>query len=148
MIQVHVARRINGLEEYLILKRSEGEDVYPGIWQVITGTIEANERAQEAALRELFEEAGLRPLEFFCVPFVASFFSTRQNQLQHVPVFAAIVDASAEVVLSEEHAEYRWLSFDEAVTILPFPCHKDGTKFVKDEILNNIQSELFRIQLS
>lgn len=146
MIQVHVARRRNDMTEYLILKRSDDEDIYPGIWQVVTGMIEPNESAQEAALRELHEEAGLRASEFYCLPYITSFFSIRRNQLQHVPVFAAIVSDDAEVILSDEHSEFKWLSFEEAMKILPFPSHKDGTKVMKEYVLENEEATLFSVK--
>jgi dihydroneopterin triphosphate diphosphatase len=146
MIQVHVARRRGDMTEYLVLKRSDDEDIYPGIWQVVTGMIEPDESAQQAAHRELHEEAGLRPSEFYCLPYIASFFSIRRNEVQHVPVFAAIVSEDAEVTLSEEHSEFRWVSFDEAIKILPFPSHKDGTKVMKDYVVENTQREIFRVR--
>ncbi len=145
MIQVHVARRRNDRIEYLVLKRSDDEDIYPGIWQIVTGMIEPAESAQEAALRELHEEAGLRPTKFYCLPYITSFYSMRRNQVQHVPVFAAIVEENAVVTLSDEHSEYKWISFDEAIKILPFPSHKDGTKVMKDYVVENPKRDLFRV---
>lgn len=145
MIQVHVARHTGAKVEYLALKRSDDEDIYPGIWQVVTGMIEPNESAQGAALRELHEEAGLKPDEFYCLPYIASFFSIRRNQVQHVPVFAAIIGENAVVTLSEEHSEYKWVSFGEAMKILPFPSHKDGTKVLKDYIIESPEKDLFRV---
>lgn len=145
MIQVHVARRTGEKVEYLVIKRSDHEDIYPGIWQVVTGMIEPDESAQEAALRELHEEAGLRPAEFYCLPYVASFFSIRRNQVQHVPVFAALVEENVTVTLSEEHSEYQWVSFEDAIQILPFPSHKDGTKVMKDYVIENPEKDLFRV---
>lgn len=145
MIQIHVARRTRDKVEYLIIKRSDGEDIYPGIWQVVTGMIEPDESAQEAAFRELHEETGLRPSELYCLPYITSFFSIRRNQLQHVPVFAVIVEESAVVTLSEEHSEYKWVGFDEAIGILPFPSHKDATKVLKDYVVENPERDLFRV---
>lgn len=145
MIQIHVARRRNESIEYLVMKRSDDEEIYPGIWQVVTGMIEPDESAQEAALRELHEESGLRPLEFYCLPYITSFFSIRRNQLQHVPVFAAIVDENAVVMLSDEHSEFKWVSFDEAIKLLPFPSHKDGTKVMREYVVENHQADLFKI---
>ena len=143
MVQVHIARRIGAEVEYLALKRSDDEDIYPGIWQVVTGMIEPAESAQEAALRELHEEVGLRPREFYCLPYITSFYSIRRNQVQHVPVFGAIVDEDAEVVLSDEHSVYKWVSYDEIVGLLPFPSHKEGTKVMRDYVVDNKNKHLF-----
>jgi dATP pyrophosphohydrolase len=145
MIQIHVARRYNDNVEYLVMKRSDNEDIYPGIWQVVTGMIEPDESAQEAALRELHEEAGLRPSELYCLPYITSFFSIRRNQLQHVPVFGVIVSEDDKVILSEEHSEFKWVSFDEAIKTLPFPSHKEATKIMKDYVVENPERDLFRV---
>ena len=51
-IQVHPFRRRDGGIEHLLLRRSPEEDLSPGVWQVVTGTIEAGEPALAAARRE------------------------------------------------------------------------------------------------
>jgi dATP pyrophosphohydrolase len=145
IIQVHMARHRNDTTEYLIIKRSDDREIYPGIWQVVTGMIEPNESAQQAALREFHEETGLRPLEFYCLPYITSFFSIRRNQLQHVPVFAAIVSDDAEVILSDEHSEFKWVSFEECLETLPFPSHKEATEVMREYIMDNHQANLFRV---
>jgi 8-oxo-dGTP pyrophosphatase MutT (NUDIX family) len=147
MIQVHVARNTSRGVEYLALKRADTLIRYPGIWQVITGGIESGETAPEAALRELEEEAGLVPKEFFSLPFVASFFSQRENRVQHVPVFAAIVSEAEVVRLSSEHTEYRWLAYEDILALLPFPSHKDATKIFREYIIEGKESDLFRVPL-
>jgi dihydroneopterin triphosphate diphosphatase len=48
--------------DYLLLRRVE--DYLKGTWQMISGGIKEGEKAYEAALRETFEETGLKPLAF------------------------------------------------------------------------------------
>jgi dATP pyrophosphohydrolase len=135
-IQLHIARRIHNKIEYLLLHRAADERVFPNIWQVVTGGIDNGEKASAAALREMKEETGLEPLVMWAVPYIASFYSVRRDEIEHVPVFAAIVDANDEVIISHEHQAYEWLSYDDTLTRLVFPSHKEGTEYVHRYIMN------------
>ncbi|HSJ54693.1 MAG TPA: NUDIX domain-containing protein, partial [Anaerolineae bacterium] len=48
----------------ILLLRRAGEHL-PGLWSQVAGGIESGERGWQAALRELAEETGLVPLDFF-----------------------------------------------------------------------------------
>ena len=49
----------NSSEAYLIQKRTESKDAWPGIWATTAGTIPAGEEPLSGAVRELEEELGL-----------------------------------------------------------------------------------------
>lgn len=134
-VQTHVVREGPHGTEYLVLKRADNETRYPGLWQVVTGGIESGESAIDAARRELQEETGLEAQQLFAAPIVASFFDARRDVIHLVPVFAALVPRDAQPRLSEEHQEFRWLTYDQAMEILVFPSHHDGTRIVHDYIL-------------
>ena len=51
--------------KYLLLKRAE-EKIYGGLWQCVTGKIEADEPAWKTAVRELKEETSIINVEFLC----------------------------------------------------------------------------------
>ncbi|MFA7229097.1 MAG: NUDIX domain-containing protein, partial [Melioribacteraceae bacterium] len=66
LIEAHIFRR-NGVDiEFLLLKRSPGEK-YPGLWQMVTGSVENGEKRYETALREIKEETGIVPIKFWIV---------------------------------------------------------------------------------
>ncbi len=113
MIEAHVFKRVNNKIKYLILKRSNNQ-IYPGVWQMVTGTIRKNEKAFETVLREIKEETLIQPERLWVVPFVNSFYSWQKDSICMVPVFCAEVEQNAGVVLSEEHSEYRWVDAEEA----------------------------------
>lgn len=106
--------RDDGTPQFLVLKRSPDIKIYPHIWQIVTGTIEENENAYECILREIKEETGIKPKRFFIFPKVNQFYSPYDDSVNLVPVF--IAEAANETVsISEEHSEYFWGSYDEAL---------------------------------
>ncbi len=118
LIEAHIFRQSsdNGIE-FLLLKRADGEK-YSNIWQMVTGSINKNEKAYQTALREIKEETGLSPIQFWVVPNVNSFYEPTRDYICHVPVFAALVDDNSSVMISEEHSEYKWVNLDEAKKLL------------------------------
>ena len=122
-VEVVVFRRTRDVISFLLLKRSPGKRPYPGIWQVVSGRKVATERATETALREVREETGVDPDGAWLLPFVNTFYSPDGDVVHSVPAFAAEVPESAEIVLSGEHSEYRWVSRAEAEVLVQWPSH-------------------------
>lgn len=120
--------------EYLLLRRSPGEKVYPDLWQFVTGSIENEETAVEAALREMAEETGLKPERFWVVPRVNMFYDPGRDAMNFLPVFAARVDAGTVPQLSGEHSEYKWCGYEEALGTLVWPGQRENLRIVRDFI--------------
>jgi 8-oxo-dGTP pyrophosphatase MutT (NUDIX family) len=55
------------------------------------------------------EETGLAPARLYNLSRVESFYQHRLDEVALVPVFAAIVPASASVRIGAEHDRYEWL---------------------------------------
>lgn len=127
------ARRAEGTR-VLVLRRAPDETQAPGIWQIVTGTLEGGETAQSGAVREVQEETGLRPLRMWTVPYVNSYFDRRRNAVQLMPWFAVEVDAAAAVRLSAEHREFQWVPFDRAAELMAWPGQRRGLRIVEEEI--------------
>jgi dATP pyrophosphohydrolase len=110
--------------KYLLLKRAE-EKIYGGLWQCVTGKIEADEPAWKTAVRELKEETGLTPINMFVADHVSQFYEANKNRMNLIPVFGIEVD-SDEVKLSDEHSKFVWADFDFAFKKLVWRGQKDG----------------------
>ncbi len=141
MIEAHIFKRVEDGIKYLILKRA-GNQIYPGIWQMVTGTIRENEKAYETALREIAEETSLRPKKMWVVPFVNSFYSHQKDSVCMVPVFCVETGSDAEVVLSAEHSEYKWVDVREAKELFAWDGQRKSLEVIH-QYLTEENSALF-----
>lgn len=148
IVEICAFKIVDGKPLYLLLKRAQSDELYPGIWQIITGVIEEGEHTVAAALRELGEETQLAPSRFWRLPFVNSFFDPVRDVIHLCPYFAAKVDPSAEPVLSGEHEGYEWCSFERAQSLLPWSGQRNGVRIVHDQCVQETEeSRLLEIDL-
>jgi 8-oxo-dGTP pyrophosphatase MutT (NUDIX family) len=106
----------------LALERAAGTRC-PGSWEIIHGKIEPGERYEDAALRELREEAGLAAERLLSIT-MHSFYLMPQRTVQLAAVFAAVVAPDARVTLGEEHCRHAWLTPSQARRRLSWPMEK------------------------
>lgn len=107
----------------LAMRRASGVRC-PGAWETVHGSIEPDERPEEAAVRELREETGL-PCERLYDVTVHGFYMHRTATIQLAIVFAAFVPPDAqEVTLGSEHDAAEWLTVDEAAERFFWPAER------------------------
>lgn len=133
-VEVCLFRVAGGVPSYLLLQRSNDEPLYPGMWQLITGTIQSGERAADAARRELIEETGLAIKKFWIVPFVNSFYAATEDAVHMSPFFAAETGVGSEPTLSDEHQGYVWCQREQAEKKLVWPGQREGLRIVHEYI--------------
>lgn len=121
--------------EYLLIRRAPDDPLYPGTWQFVSGRVEPGEKAHEAAFRELLEETGARPVRFWVVPCVNSFYDPHRDIVNLVVLFTAQLAGGFQVHLSPEHSIFEWLPYAEARRRLIWPGQRDCLDIVHQYIL-------------
>lgn len=135
MIEAHIFRVKKSKIEFLLLKRSEKE-IYPGLWQMVSGTIHEGETAYQTALREILEETNLLPQKMWVVPNINSFYSPEKNQISVLPIFTVQVKSNAKVKISDEHTEYKWLTKEKAKKVLAWTGQRKSVDIIWDYLTN------------
>lgn len=106
-------------EKYLLLRRAASKDFAAGAWECVTGRVDQGEGFEDAAHREVREELGIEVrLRFFIG--TTHFYrgpERPENELIGV-VYCATSDGAADIRLSDEHAEARWVTATEAEELL------------------------------
>ena len=124
VIDAYVFNRKSKEIRFLLLKRAKTK-IYEHLWQGVAGKIEAGEAAWEAAIRELKEETGFEPVRIFVADHVSKFYEAHGDWVNMVPVFGIEVE-DEEVILSDEHCEFKWVDFNTAHQTLIWSGQKDG----------------------
>jgi 8-oxo-dGTP diphosphatase len=101
----------------LILKRKEGDDTYPGVWDCVGGHFEEGESAEECMLREAKEETGQAMKIVRVGPLIE--FLDEYGRAVAVP-FILRPDRTKKIAPSE-HSEFSWVKLSElgAYDIVP-----------------------------
>ncbi len=129
----------------LLLRRRTG--VFDGLWCQVTGTIEAEETAAQAALREVREETGLVPNGFYSADVCDQFYNAEENCVEVVPIFVAILETDQPVRLNRENSEYRWVTIDEAVGLVPFVGHRSALRHIENDFVERTPEEWRQIPM-
>ena len=119
--------------EYALFKRSD-----LGFWQGISGGGENNETPLETAKRELYEETGISTDSEYIQLDTTHSIPVTEFSVTHWPEdlfiiiqynFGAYV-GDREIVLSQEHTEYKWMKYEQAHELVEF----DGNKIALWEL--------------
>ena len=100
---------------FLIVKRNENDNLYPGVWEFPGGHLEDGETIKEGLKRELLEETGFTD-EFN--PIITHYYDEIKSKngklIYNLEIdFIINVDRSKlEIKLSDEHSEYKWVTKD------------------------------------
>jgi type II secretory ATPase GspE/PulE/Tfp pilus assembly ATPase PilB-like protein/8-oxo-dGTP pyrophosphatase MutT (NUDIX family) len=109
----------------LLLRRASGTRC-PGTWETVHGTIEASEEPEQAALREVTEETGLRPDRLYSIT-VQPFYLPQRHVVMLGVGFAAFVQ-DTQVKLDAEHDLAEWLTVEQALERFHWPRERDGLR--------------------
>ena len=116
LFNVAVAAIIEKDDKILITKRSPDRDHAPNEWEAgITGRVGQGETCEEAVLREVEEEIGLKIK--LITPFATFHFYRGKEKKEHLGVNFWAKYIEGEVILQfEEQVDYKWVTSEEALT--------------------------------
>lgn len=101
---------LNG--RFLLLKRNENKP-YGGTWCLPAGKKEASELPHQTAVREVFEETGIR-IQGHEIHQIGSFFIQMPQSSLVFHTFTWALDSFPELNIDpHEHIEHRWVNFHD-----------------------------------
>lgn len=106
---------VNKEGKILALKRSADDHSRGGNWDLPGGGYEQGEQVIEAIKREVKEEAGLTANSLIPI-FVDNHMNVKKGFFAGLNVFGvcyACSDWEGEVILSDEHTDYQWVTAEE-----------------------------------
>ena len=102
-------------DEFLVVKRSENDDLYPGAWEFPGGHLEKGETLKVGLKRELFEEIGY---DSVFNPIITHYYDEvkeKNGEVVHNLEIDFIVNVSKDdvnVILGKEHCDCKWVKKD------------------------------------
>ena len=133
-------RIVDGTPLFCIFLRADSN-----YWQFIAGGGENRETPIEAAIRETIEEIGVEPKnikQLTCIAYVPAEViaeSRRQHWNKNtyvIPEYSFAFECDSEPTLSNEHTEYKWLTYDEARKLLKWDSNKVAMYEIKTLLEN------------
>ncbi len=123
--QIVLTGIIKDNDEFLIVKRNENDELYPGAWEFPGGHLEDGETLKEGLKRELFEEIGF-DLEFD--PIITHYYDEVKNGIYNLEIdfIINVKKNDLNIKLSNEHSEYKWV--DKKSELLD--------DFIKEKLIN------------
>ncbi|OGZ19023.1 MAG: hypothetical protein A2175_01705 [Candidatus Nealsonbacteria bacterium RBG_13_42_11] len=123
---------------FLLLHYPSDTKSLKGYWDFPKGHIEKGEKELDTVKREVEEETGLKDIDFierFKETIKYFFRWGGKNILKFVTFYLAETDKK-EVRISEEHTEFKWLPYEEAIERL---SHKNAKEILRkaNDFLNS-----------
>jgi len=69
---------------------------------------------------------------------VNSFYSPHDDLIYNIPVFAALINSKENPIISDEHSEFVWATYDKAVKLLAWTGQRKSVKLIRQYFLKEI----------
>jgi len=142
------ARSVESIE-ILLIHRSPGR-ILPGLWQCVSGGLEAGERVAIGALRELAEETGFGPADiegFYDLDLVNQFHEPSVDAILTAACFAVRLRPGSQPRLSHEHDDARWMALDDAHADVIWPGYRTAIERIRDDLSDPERAAWFALTL-
>ena len=145
-IQVHVYlfRKTNNGYEYAIFQRSD----LTVCWQGICGGLEDKETIIEGARREIREESGITkafPLYKLDTTSYLPDVIISKSEREHwnddvivIPMYYFAMEYDGEIVLSDEHLQFKWMCYQDASDLIYFDDQKTALYELNELLLRDM----------
>lgn len=123
---------------WLIRRPNPGENYRGNLgWSFPKGWIDKGEGMEDAALREVKEEGGVKARIIKKLPTVKVFFTdeTKERVMKFISYFVMEYEGEAEEGVGWETAEVRWVNKAEAETLLAFKNDKRLLGLAEKEVV-------------
>ena len=130
----------DGTPKFCVMHRSDIDQ-----WQFIAGGGEDDETPYEAVKREIFEESGLNVEEIthltsMCyIPaniFPDNYLKDWAHDTYIIPEYSFAFECNDNIILSHEHIEYVWLTYDAACETLKWDSNRTALYELKCRLEN------------
>ena len=121
-------RKIQDKINFLVLN-------YPsGHWDLVKGHIENDEDPKDTAIRESKEETGITDIKFIdgFKEEIEYYFQYNNENIHKKVIFFLSETKQNKIVLSDEHLDFIWLDFDDAMKKITFETAKSVVKKAND----------------
>ena len=137
VFDVWVFRRRPAAVEYLLLRTSEVKAAryFNGgcFWQIPSGVFRDGESVVTALERELASYR-LTARNIWAAEHAYTIYNRRFDEIQIITVYAVEVPIEEPHLDPTEHSAHRWLTFDDALSLVHFRGLKDGLRSVREYI--------------
>ena len=123
-----IFRKEKGNIYYLVLHYEVGH------WDFVKGKIEDDEKMKQTIIREAEEETGINDLEFIngFEERIEYFFKRNNKTIFKIVIFLLAETKIEKVKLSDEHIDFKWLNYEQALDQLTFDNAKTVLKKAND----------------
>lgn len=108
---------INPEKKFLLIQRAPKDDSLPGFWELPSGGIDEGENMETSVIREVKEESGIdiSSYDLKLVDSESYSFTKENGDIKNVTetTYLVSLDNTPEVILSDEHVNYQWVSLLE-----------------------------------
>lgn len=115
----------DGGYKFLLLKRCPEDG---GFWQPLTGTLEDGEKLMDCLKREILEEIGLEKIKNVTDEIFRFDWKNKKGQAIVELVYGVELNPDDQIKLSNEHTDYQWCDFDQALNIMEKENNKNSFK--------------------